>query len=323
MSQPTNTHAFVQKAILPKRPLMSMADESSDFWGYLKHGNRLTQKGLGREGSGELMPHEFIRRIETHLQHLSPMRQVCRTHNVHADHLELIVDHDRAEVGWMQGEKSVDETALPEWKQQSISLHTLFAKPCISQQLLDDAAFDLEDWLSQRIAEQMARLENKAFTVGDGQHQPAGFLKAPIAEPGKPLCDAIEQWTTDIADLPDSLLDVMHALPSEYVNGALWMMSRATLARIKRLKNASTGHYVWQPSLAQGTPVVLNDDMDGRLAFGNFAHAYQIVDRSDVHVLRDPYSSKPFVEFFATKRVGGALIQGNAMKLLNIAGEEA
>lgn len=163
MSHLTQNDSFVQKALLPRRPLMSTSEESTDFWGYLKHGNRLTQKGLSREGSGELMPNELIRRIETHLQHLSPMRQVCRTHHVHADNLELVVDHGRAEVGWMQGEKNVDETQLPDWKKQSIPLHTLYAKPCISQQLLDDAAFDLEDWLSQRIAEQMARLENKAF----------------------------------------------------------------------------------------------------------------------------------------------------------------
>lgn len=318
----------VQKAILHHRPPTSLQPDSGDFWAYLKQGQRMTHKALSREGSGELMPTELVRRIETHIQNLSPMRQVCRAHNVHTDHLDLLTDQERAEVGWMQGEKSVDETKLPEWKSQVISLHTLYAKPCISQQLLDDAAFDLEQWLSQRIAEQMARLENKAFTLGNGTHQPSGFLAAPIVEPGNASQEAIEQWTTSPDDIPDNLLDVMHALPSEYAHGALWMMSRPTLARIKRLKNTSTGHYIWQPSLSQGTPetlfghnIIVNDDMDDRLAFGNFEHAYQIVDRSDVHILRDPYSAKPFVEFFATKRVGGGLIKAQALKLLKIKGD--
>lgn len=320
-------NTLVQKAIMPARPATSLHDDSGDFLSYLKKGCFMTHKSLSREGSGELMPHDFVRRIEAHMQHLSPMRQVCRTHTVQTDHLDIISDQGRAEVGWMQGEKEIDETQLPEWKNQTIALHTLYAKPCISQQLLDDAAFDLEQWLGQRIAEQMARLENKSFTLGKGGHQPDGFLTAPICEVGKNTPGSVEQWESSFDDLTDNLLDMMHALPSEYAHGALWMVSHSTLARIKRLKNASTGHYIWQPSLAQGTPdtlfgynIVINDDMDNRVAFGNFAHAYQIVDRADVHVLRDPYSSKPFVEFFATKRVGGGLIKPSALKFLKVIG---
>lgn len=318
---------MVKKAVLNNRPATSV-NEHGQFMDYLRKGAGMIQKGLTKEEGEILIPQTLIENIEERLQQLSPMRRVSKVHTIHTDRLDLVSDQDRPEVGWMESESALDATKLPDWKRQSIHLHTLYAKPCISQQLLDDVFFDLEKWLSHRIAEHMARLENKAFTKGDGQHQPKGFLSLPTSELGHGDASHIEELKTAEVNLCDGLLDIMHALSSDYAHGSVWMMNRLTLARIKKLKNNVTGHFLWQPSLAHetpetllGQPIVLNDDMDERIAFGNFGYAYQIVDRSNPGILRDPYSAKPFVEFFATKRVGGDVIQPHALKLLKIESE--
>lgn len=107
-------------------------------------------------------------------------------------------------------------------------------------------------------------------------------------------------------------------------------MPRRVAALVRKLKDGQ-GSYVWQaslsadqPNLLMGHPVYLCDDMDPaqeKIIFANIAKSYQVVDRSDMNVLRDPFSAKPYVEFYATKRVGGDVINFDAIKIVNLAKE--
>jgi HK97 family phage major capsid protein len=242
-------------------------------------------------------------------------------------------------VGWANEKADFEETSTPEFNKIHIPTHIMYAKPRASQNLLDDAHIDLESWLIQKVSEKMAAQENAAFTKGDGLGKPKGFLSENCVPLGQGNYEKIECILTGgDCDLNsgDTLIEVINSLPTKYLNGAVWMMSRSALSRIRMMKNASTGHYLWQPGLTEnapqtllGYPIVINDDMPtltsgmpcNFAAFGNFYEAYQIVDRQEINVLRDPYSAKPFVEFYATKRVGGSLIDARALKVVRASGE--
>jgi HK97 family phage major capsid protein len=143
--------------------------------------------------------------------------------------------------------------------------------------------------------------------------------------------EAVVSKAADTLHDGDVLVDAFHALKAQYLNGATWLMARSAMAAIRKLKGENR-QYLWQPSMIEGTPstllgcpVVIADDMpvldmkesSTAIAFGNFKAAYQIVDRAGLHVLRDPFSAKPYVEFYATKRVGGDVIDFDALKLIH------
>lgn len=213
-----------------------------------------------------------------------------------------------------------------------IQLHEVYAKPKVSQRMLDDAAINVESWLAGRIADKMAKTENQAFLYGDGVSKPKGILNYPTVELGSGEWGKIESLTVNLGELKtaDHLIDIFYAMRSEYLEGAYWIMPRRVAALIRKLKGEQ-GAYVWQPSLLadqpnllMGYPVYLCDDMNPeqeKIIFANIAKSYQIVDRSDMNVLRDPFSAKPYVEFYATKRVGGDVINFDAIKIMNLTKE--
>ena len=310
------------------------------FEGYIRKGQHPRDMELKElsstsgESGGYLIPQNLSSRIQASLKEFSPIRQLASTCQISTDSLDILSEKGEASVGWVGETAKRDTTKTPEFIKHRIAVHEIFAKPKASQKLLDDASVNLEEWLSQKIAEQMAAFENKAFVEGNGEGKPKGFLAYPGADVGKGEWGKLEQvFTGHKGEIKhaDCLFDLFHSLKPQYLPGAVWVMSRSAQSAIRKLKDESTGSYLWQPGLAQGSvntllghPVVTVDDMPAltkgtstqSVSFANFRRGYQVVDRKSITILRDPYSEKPYVEFYATKRVGGDVIDFDAIKVL-------
>jgi len=266
----------------------------------------------------------------------SRVRQFASVQIISTDALEGLHDLDEADAGWVSETGSRAETGTPQLKAWRIPVHELYAKPRATQKLLDDAYINIEDWLAGKVADKFTRKENDAFINGTGIDQPRGILTYTA---GTTLPGTIEQVSTGsngafAADPAgaDKLLSLIYKLKSDYMANAHFFLNRTTLGGVRTMKD-SNGSYIWQPTLQAGQPstllghpVVSFEDMPtytttGALAimFGDLAEAYQIVDRLGVRVLRDPYSAKPYVEFYTTKRVGGDVVNFEAVKLLKFA----
>jgi HK97 family phage major capsid protein len=307
---------------------------------YLKTGEMedWEQKALtsGAESGGILLPEHEQALLEEGLIPLCPMRQVCGQTTISGGTLDLLLAPQGGDVGWVKESDSRGETKEPLLSKISITTHEIYAKPRATQRLLDDAKMDVESWLRRAISKSMSRAENAAFTLGDGLQQPRGFLSVNQRFQGSAVSSGIETFKSgapgSLGSTPvDLLIRLYYALPQWYMSDACWMMPRAMLPLIKTLKMGD--HYIWSPATSQGMHdlllgqrVVLNDDMPAphgqnattSLAFGNFKSGYMIVDRAGIETLRDPYSSKPYVEFYTTKRVGGDVVDMDAIKLLHL-----
>jgi HK97 family phage major capsid protein len=212
--------------------------------------------------------------------------------------------------------------------QFEIPVHEIYAKPKITQTLLDDTVFDVESWLARKVGSKFSRKQNTAFILGDGIKQPRGVLTYPAGSGHKQIEQIVSGNATALTG--DGIIALTGSLKEAYLANATFLMNRATLTQLRTLKDGQ-GNYLWQPNyqlgLAQtlvGYPIRTGEDMPtvaaGALpiAFGDFREAYLIVDRQGVRVLRDPYSSKPFVEFYHTARVGGDVVNFEAIKLQKI-----
>ncbi|MDR0678313.1 MAG: phage major capsid protein, partial [Holosporaceae bacterium] len=316
--------------------------KKSNFGEYIRKGNDgFLKKALSdKDGScGEcFIPYEVTLRINDRLKLLSPMRAISRVITISSNSVDLLVDSQVPDAGWVarSGDER-EETNHPEVQKIKIPVHEIYAKPKVSQKLLDDSQIDVEEWLTMKIAEKIAHLENDAFVNGSGHERPLGFLKVDSEDKEKRNFGKLQHFYSggagkfaDIDVAVDLLIDMVCSLKSIYVKNAKWIMSRSALAEIRKLKNED-GACLWQPSLSEATPstllgypVIVDDDMPAlqegtestSVAFGDFYSGYQIVDRQDLKILRDPYTSKPFVEFYATKRTGGAVVDFDAIKLL-------
>ncbi|MBM3633398.1 MAG: phage major capsid protein [Alphaproteobacteria bacterium] len=334
---------LVQLEIAGKRPQFSGVSEleSADknaFFSYVRKGMEgIEQKSLtslNDASGGYLIPHNMLDKIHSTIVINSPMRSLSKVMSISTDGLEFLQEKGFADVGWVAETADRPETGTPELKKIRIPVHQIYAKPRASQKLLDDSSVDIESWLAEKIAEKMTLMENSAFVTGDGVGKPKGFLTYDLVEIGKGEWGKFEAVISKAGDAltdGDVLVDAFHALKAQYLPGATWLMSRSAMASIRKLKGENR-QYLWQPSMIEGTPatllgfpVLIADDMPGldakksttAIAFGNFREAYQIVDRAGLHVLRDPFSAKPYVEFYATKRVGGDVINFEALKLIH------
>jgi len=283
---------------------------------------------------GFLIPKPVLDKIHSTLHSYSSLRSIARVTEVSTDALELLLDKGHADVGWVAETAERPETTTPEFAKLRIPVHQVYAKPRASQKLLDDACIDLESWLIGKIADRMAEAENHTFVNGDGANKPKGFLTYPTVAIGEGQWGSFEEIRSGkdgIIDDPDILIKLFHSLKPQYLKGAVWLMSRSTCAAVRQLKDAH-GQYLWQPGLQAGTPssllghpVIISDDMPAlvpeaaskAIAFGNWYEGYQIVDRAGISLLRDPYSAKPYVEFYTTKRVGGDVINFEAIKIVH------
>jgi HK97 family phage major capsid protein len=262
----------------------------------------------------------------------SPMRAYASIQVISSDALEGLFDLNEASSGWVGETDSRPETNTPQLGKWRIPAHELYAKPKATQKLLDDASINMEAWLASKVSEKFARDEANAFVVGNGVNKPRGFL---TYSSGTTLPGTIERFDTGVngafAAAPnggDVLINALYGLKQQYRANATWFMNRATLKLTRKLKD-SDGAYLWSPGIAAGQPASLLgypvasfEDMPDpatdslSIAVGDMREAYQIVDRLGIRTLRDPYSAKPYVEFYTTKRVGGDVVNFEAIKLI-------
>ncbi len=288
---------------------------------------------------GFALPKEIDTAIEAKLRDISPIRAlatVVRTSS--ADYRKLVATNGIAS-GWVNETATRPETATNVFAEVAVPTGELYANPAATQAMLDDAAFDVSQWLVDEIAIEFAQKEGAAFISGTGVQRPKGFLTYPTAA----TVDGTRPFGTlqylpagaagaFIASNPhDKIVDLVHTLRPAFRQGATFVMNSKTLSVVRKFKD-TTGQFLWQPGLGDarpatllGYPVVEAEDMPDiaadslSIAFGNFKHGYVVADRTDVRVLRDPYSNKPFVNFYATKRLGGALVNSEAIKVMKFA----
>lgn len=276
------------------------------------------------------------------IRETSPMRQICNVVTIGTDRLKGKFDLADVTSGWVGETQSRAETTSPTLGEWEIPVRELYAEPRATQQILDDAMFNIEEWLAMKVADQMARKENTAFVSGDGILQPKGFLteSKSTSAPSASAFNALEYLATgtqasygSTTNGGDKLTELVYKLKSPLRQGASFLMSRTTLAITRKLKDGQ-GNYLWQPDFSSqntglllGFPVIEAADMPEitastdtySVAFGNFKEGYTIVDRAGIRVLRDSFTAKPYVKFYTTKRVGGAVTNFEAIKLLKFA----
>lgn len=314
---------------------------------YVRHGEDDGLRGLTLEGKamstavsgdgGYLINPEMAERIQGVLRSTVSVRSIANVVNVESGSFDVVIDRTDLGSGWATEIASFAETATPTIERISIKLQELAAMPKISQRLLDDAAFDVEGWLSERIANKFARAEAAAFINGDGIDKPKGFLNYNKITNGSWVWGQLGYIPTGAAsdfaatNASDSIVDLVYALGAEYRANGTFLMNSKTAGAVRKMKDAD-GRFMWsdglqvgQPSRLMGYPVLVAEDMPDiganayAIAFGDFHAAYTIAERPDLRILRDPFSTKPNVLFYATKRVGGDVTDFNAIKLLKFA----
>jgi len=327
------------------RPMLAGGDArvgGGAFDGFLRSGGGVLElkamSGASGAEGGYAVPREIDAMIDATLAAVSPIRAIANVMQVGSAGYRKLVASGGTPSGWAAETEARPGTDTPVFNEIAPPMGDLFANPAASQAMLDDAGFDVEGWLAEEVAREFARAEGAAFVSGSGVNRPRGFLTSPTAATG----DGTRAFGTIqhivsgaaggfAANPEEKLIDLMQALRSPYRQGAVWVMNSATLARIRKFKT-SDGAFLWQPGLSEGQPatllghaVVEAEDMPDiaagslSIAFGNFKAGYLIAERTETQVLRDPYSNKPFVHFYATKRVGGCVSNSEAIKLMKFA----
>lgn len=260
----------------------------------------------------------------------SPLRSVANVETISSDAIEYPRDDDQASCGWVGEQEDRPATNTPQVGMQRIPVHELYAMPKITQKLLEDNAWNVESWLGNKIGDKFGRTEATAFVSGNGVKKPRGFTtyaSGTFAAGGSGKIEQVSAATSG-AVAWDDLINILTSLKEFYLGGAIWMMQRATVGKVMLLKDGE-GSYIWQTNSQAGKPSVLMGyevrqaaDMAAvgasalPVAFGNFQMGYTIVDRVGISTLRDPYTAKPFVQFYTRKRVGGDVTNFEAIKLL-------
>ncbi|ERZ32366.1 phage major capsid protein [Pseudomonas aeruginosa] len=291
------------------------------------------QIGVDADG-GYAVPEELDRNIIELLRDESPMRQVCNQITVGTPDYKRLVNLGGAGSGWVGETAPRPETSTPTLAQINAVMGELYANPQATQTSLDDMFFDAEGWLNSEVGREFSEKEGSAFLLGDGVNKPKGLLAYPFAVAGdktRPYGTLQRLVSGNAGALNgDNLIDLVQAVKAGYRRAGVWMMNNLTVAYVRKLKD-SEGNYLWRPGLEVGQPSSLlgygiteNEDMPdiaadaNALAFGDFKRAYTIVDRIGTRVLRDPYTNKPYVGFYTTKRVGGMLVDSQAVKVLTL-----
>ncbi|AGZ78722.1 phage major capsid protein [Anaplasma marginale] len=297
---------------------------------YMRNGQvtGFEQKGLDSSSAlAYLMPREISMHIDKRLSQSSVMRKLCSVEKVSGDSLEYFTTNNKDTfVGW--GGEVQSDTAAPKMSKTTIYLHELYAQPQIAKKLLDDSLVDLEGWLIDNLVDAFSRKENEAFISGDGDKKPSGILSS---EDGKDE-GQIERVSAKQLN-SDAIISLYYSLDEYFAGRGAFIMHRSVLQAIRSLKSGS-GQYLLQPGPSGeetllGAPVYQTSDMPAIanaklpiIAFGDFKNAYKIVENRNMKILRDPFTSKAFVAFYTTKRVGGSIINGSAIKLLKIEGSK-
>ena len=341
-----------RKTMTYARPALSAHAEldvphKKAFGAYLRSGDDDGLRGLVLEGKamstavaadgGYLVDPQTADTIRSMLVSTSSLRAISNVVQVEATSFDVLIDRSEVGSGWATEAAATSETATPTIERISIKLHELAAMPKASQRLLDDSAFDVEGWLAGKIATRFIRAEAAAFINGDGVDKPKGILL-----PAK-VANASWTWgnlgyiaTGAAADFAatnavDCIISLVYALGADYRANATFIMNSKTAGAVRKMKDAD-GRFMWSDGLAASEParlmgyaVQICEDMPDiaanayAMAFGDFSAGYTIAERPDLRILRDPFSAKPNVLFYASKRVGGDVTDFAAIKLLKIA----
>ncbi len=312
---------------MPIFGLTAETKESDNLGNFLKGSSssleyKAFSSGDAERGAFAVSPERY-KDVIAKIAEISIFRKLASCETISSNVLELLVQDGVFNGGWVAETEARNETAAPKLLQKRIHVHEVYAQPKATQRLLDDTFVNIEEWLTQQIVETFSSFENAAFISGDGANKPKGFL-AYFDELGKVRVEEEEALkATDLINLLNSLED-------RYQPNASFLMNRRTLAHIQRLKDEN-GRFIWQPSLSEkapntifGIPVYCSSDMPvpeaGRpiIALGDFKAGYKIVDRQGISLVKDPYTEKPFIKFYATKRVGGDVVDLSAIKLLTL-----
>lgn len=341
-----------RKTIAAGRPALSTAVDTAAphqkaFDAYLRTGDDDGLRGLVLEGKamntavnadgGYLVDPQTADTIRSVLHATASLRAIANVVNVEATSFDVLVDHTDVGSGWASETATLTETDTPQIERISIPLHELAAMPKASQRLLDDAAFDIEGWLAGRIADRFARAEAASFVSGNGVDKPKGFLAHPkVAENAWTWGNLGYVATGNAGDFAstnssDAVVDLVYAMDAQYRANASFVMNSKTAGAVRKMKDAD-GRFLWadglaagEPARLMGYPVLVAEDMPDiaanayAIAFGDFRAGYTIAERPDLRILRDPFSAKPHVLFYASKRVGGDVSDFAAIKLLKFA----
>jgi len=280
------------------------------------------------------VPVETDKQITDLMTAISPIRSIASVRQVSTSTYKKPVTITGPAVGWVAETASRPETDSQSIDALSFPTAELYAMPAATTAFLDDAAVDVGQWIADEVNIAFAQQEGAAFVNGDGTNKPKGFLQATTVADASWAWGKLGYLVTGVSgDLPasdksDVLIDLVYSLKAGYRQNANWVMNRRTQAVLRKLKDDS-GNYLWQPAATAdgratllGFPLVEAEDMPDiaanalSIAFGDFKRGYLIVDRQGVSVLRDPYSAKPYVLFYTTKRVGGGVQNFEAIKLL-------
>jgi HK97 family phage major capsid protein len=289
--------------------------------------------GSGPDG-GYLVPEETETEIGKRLASLSPIRSIASVRQVSTAVLKKPFSLTGPATGWVAETAARPQTNTATLSELSFPAMELYAMPAATASLLEDSAVDLDQWIASEVEAAFAEQEGLAFVSGNGANKPRGFLDYDSVADGSWTWGNLGYVATGVdgalpaSDPSDVLIDLIYALRAGYRQNASFVMNRKVQASIRKLKDAD-GNYLWQPPAAPGSramlmgfPVVEAEDMpdaatdETPIAFGDFGRGYLVVDRTGVRVLRDPYSAKPYVLFYTTKRVGGGVQDFNAIKLL-------
>jgi HK97 family phage major capsid protein len=317
------------------------------FRGFIKSGDKsgfaeLESKGMmvgsDPDGGYAVIP-EFSSSITASLKEMSPIRTLADVRQISTDALEEIYDVADATADWVGEVTARTETDTPDLGKWRIPANEIYAMPKASQQLLDDAAINIGEWLVSKVTTRFAQKEGSAFISGNGAGKPRGILSYATAA----TSDATRAWGViqhvvtgvdgdfAVSAKGDKLIDLQAELKAGYRANAVWLMNRRTAAAVRKFKDGQS-NYLWQPSTQANQPdmllghrIVLDEEMPDvgsgtyPIAFGDFKRGYTIVDRLGIRVLRDPYSAKPYVLFYCYARVGGDVTNFEAIKLLKCA----
>lgn len=291
------------------------------------------QIAVGEDG-GFAVPDTLDQQIMQMERDEVTMRTLCNVIQLGNENYKKLVNLGGAGSGWVGESEDRPETDSPKLSEVVLHHGEIYANPAATQKTLDDVFFNAEAWLAQEVAQAFAEQENAAFIHGNGTKKPKGLLAYATSaqeDKSRPFGTLQHIMSGAAAAInPDQLISLVYALKAKYRRKASWLMATSTVEAIRKLKD-DNGNYLWRPGLDAGEPSMLlnrplveDDEMpnlaDGDLAiaFGDFKRGYTIADIRGTRVLRDPYTRKPFVQFYTTKRVGGGLMDSQAIKLMKI-----
>ena len=338
-----------RKTRIAGRPALARSDDAGAphqkaFSAYLRSGEDDGLRGLQLDGKamntavagdgGYLVDPQTADRVQSVLRATASIRAIANVVTVEATSFDVLVDHTEMGSGWASETGAQTETATPVIDRITIPLHELSALPKASQPSISNALSSSSRWLAGRIADKFARAEAAAFVSGDGIDKPRGFLTHTVVDDAAWAWDQLGYVATGvdggIGD-GDAIIDLVYALGAQYRANASFVMNSKTAGVIRKLKDAD-GRFLWSDGLAAGEParllgypVLVAEDMPDiasdatAIAFGDFGAGYTVAERPDLRILRDPFSAKPHVLFYATKRVGGDVSDFAAIKLLKFA----